>query len=76
MSEPILLTPVEQALVSEVAAWVDRSSAEIKLIADQKLAVILDAHGLLGQKCQFSKTETGWVLVKPDAAPVVLPADE
>lgn len=68
VTKTVALSPVEQALVIEVAAWVDRATAEIKASADQRLAVILDAHGLLGATCQFTRTDAGWVLVPPPAA--------
>jgi hypothetical protein len=65
MSAPIALSKVEQALVAEVAAWVERATAEIKASADQRLAVILDAHGVLGKQCQFNRTDAGWELIPP-----------
>ena len=65
---PIFLSPVEQALVTEVAAWVERATAEVRASADQRLAVILDAHGLRGQECRFDRTDAGWTLVPPAGA--------
>lgn len=66
----ITLSPVEQALVTEVAAWVERATAEVRASADQRLAVILDAYGLRGQECRFDRTDAGWVLQPPaDAVP-------
>lgn len=63
MSKPVTLTAVEQALVAEVAAWAERAAAEIRAIADRKLAVLVDAHGLTGRVCAFERTEAGWMLI-------------
>lgn len=68
MSSPINLSPVEQALVSEIAAWFERASAELKVSADNRLSVILQAHDLLGKECKFSRTDSGWVLIPPAEA--------
>lgn len=65
---PIALTAVEQALVTEVATWTERAMAEVRMVADAKLAVVLDAHGVRGQACEFQKTDDGWVLVPPAPA--------
>jgi hypothetical protein len=60
---PHALSAVEQALVSEVAAWLQRTQAEAQASADTRLAPILDAHQLKGQPVTFHHDGEGWVLL-------------
>jgi predicted lipoprotein with Yx(FWY)xxD motif len=61
----IALSPVEQALVNEVAQWANRAQAEIQQVANAKLAVLLDAHGMSGQTVNFAREGEAWVMVVP-----------
>lgn len=71
----IELSKVEQALVSEVAEWVKRATAEVQALADAKLACVLEAHGLAGREATFTRREEGWVLVVEGAASVAPDVD-
>ena len=65
MSTPITLSPVEQALVIEVTMWLEHAVAEAKASAQNRLAPILQQHGLLGKDCKFQRVENSWVLIPP-----------
>jgi hypothetical protein len=63
MPVPVALSPVEQALVAEVAAWAQRAQAEMQASANARLAVVLDAHGLSGQAATFHHDNGTWSLL-------------
>lgn len=65
MSEHIVLSPVEQALVSEISAWTEQVIAEVNANAGRRLSVILQEHGLAGKVCNFKRINNAWVLVPP-----------
>lgn len=69
MPRTIALGKIEQALVDEVSSAYSAAVAQLQAQADAKLACVLEAHGVLGQRCQFIKTASGWDLVAPDEAP-------
>jgi hypothetical protein len=62
----IALSPIEQALVGEVAQWAARAQAEIQQAANAKMAVLLDAHGVGGKTVNFAREGEAWVMVVPD----------
>lgn len=66
MPRTIALGKIEQALVDEVSSGYSAAVAQLQAQADAKLACVLEAHGVLGQPCQFIKTATGWEMMAPD----------
>lgn len=73
MPRIVELSKVEQALVSEINAGYEQAFAELRAIADRKLAVVLEAHGLLGQSCQVTRDGGVWQLIAADLRPDVHP---
>lgn len=71
MPRIVELSKVEQALVNEINAGYEQAFTELRAIADRKLAVVLEAHGLLGQPCQVTRDGGVWQLIAPDEAPPV-----
>lgn len=62
----IHLSPVERALVGEVAAQAAAAQQAIQQQTAAKLAVILEAHGLADTGATFDYDGTQWVLTLPD----------
>ena len=73
MTRIVELSKVEQALVNEINAGFEQASAELRAMVDHKLAVVLEAHGLLGQPCRVTRDGGVWQLIAPDLRPDVDP---
>ena len=71
MPRLVELSKVEQALVNEINAGYEQALTELRVMVDRKLAVVLEAHGLLGQPCQVARDGGVWQLIAPDEAPPI-----